>query len=50
MKVLAADLLGDSKLVRHDPATTAKVIVELAARVRNGKETNLAAVVTEVAG
>lgn len=50
VKVLAADLVGESKLVRHDPATAAKLIVELAARARNGQETNLAAVLAEVAG
>jgi uncharacterized cofD-like protein len=50
MKILAADLVGDSKLVRHDPATTAKVIVELAARTRGGNKTNLAEVVAEIAG
>ena len=50
VKILAADLVGDSKLVRHDPATTAKVIVELAARARSGRKSNLAAVVAKVAG
>ena len=48
LKILAADLVGGSKLVRHDPMTTAKVIVELAARTRSGKKGNLAAVVAEV--
>ncbi len=32
VKVMAADLVGESKLVRHDPAATARVIMEMAAR------------------
>jgi uncharacterized cofD-like protein len=50
VKILAADLVGESKLVRHDPVTAAKLIVELASRMRSGRETNLAEVLAEVAG
>ena len=50
VKILAADLVGESKLVRHDPATAAKLIVELAARARSGQKADLAAVLAEVAG
>lgn len=38
VKVVAADLVGESKLVRHDPAATAKIIMELAAKFRNGRD------------
>jgi uncharacterized cofD-like protein len=31
VKVMAADLVGDSRLVRHDPAATARIIMDLAA-------------------
>lgn len=31
VKVMAADLVGESKLVRHDPAATARIIMEMAA-------------------
>jgi uncharacterized cofD-like protein len=31
VKVMAADLVGDSKLVRHDPAATARIIMEMGA-------------------
>jgi uncharacterized cofD-like protein len=31
LKVMAADLVGDSKLVRHDPAATARIVMEMAA-------------------
>jgi uncharacterized cofD-like protein len=40
VKVVAADLVGDSKLVRHDPGSTAKIVMELAARFRSGKDPN----------
>lgn len=30
VKVMAADLVDDSKLVRHDPAATARIIMEMA--------------------
>jgi uncharacterized cofD-like protein len=33
VKVMAADLVGESKLVRHDPAATARIIMEMAASV-----------------
>ncbi len=32
VRVIAADLVGESKLVRHDPVATARIIMELAAR------------------
>jgi hypothetical protein len=32
--------VGESKLVRHDPHATAKIIMELATRFRDGKATN----------
>jgi uncharacterized cofD-like protein len=31
VKVMAADLVGESKLVRHDPVATARIIMEMAA-------------------
>jgi len=37
VKVVAADLVGDSKLVRHEPRATAKIIVTLAMRSRDGR-------------
>jgi uncharacterized cofD-like protein len=36
VRVLAADLVGESKLVRHDPAATAKIVLDLAARAGAG--------------
>jgi uncharacterized cofD-like protein len=46
VKIVAADLVGESKLVRHDPDATAKIIMELATRFRDGKATNRLAKVT----
>jgi uncharacterized cofD-like protein len=37
LRVVAADLVGQSELARHDPDATAKIIVELAVRSRNQK-------------
>lgn len=37
IKILAADLVGDSKLVRHEPCATAKIIVALAMRSRDDR-------------
>jgi uncharacterized cofD-like protein len=37
IRVMAADLVGESKLVRHDPDTTARIIIELAARTEVAK-------------
>lgn len=36
VKVMAADLVGESKLVRHDPGATARIIMEMATHA--GKE------------
>jgi uncharacterized cofD-like protein len=37
VKIVAADLVGDSGLVRHEPRATAKIIMALAMRSRNDR-------------
>lgn len=37
VKIVAADLVGDSKLVRHEPRATARIITTLAMRSRDGR-------------
>jgi hypothetical protein len=37
VKILAGDLVGDSKLVRHEPRATARIIVALATRSREDR-------------
>ncbi len=39
LKVVTGDLVGDAKLVRHDPRVAAQIVVDLAkrARARNRK-------------
>ena len=37
LRVMAADLVGESKLVRHDPLATAKIIMDLGARASAGE-------------
>lgn len=38
VKVVTADLVGDSTLVRHDPVAAAKIVVDLAQRARARKK------------
>jgi uncharacterized cofD-like protein len=37
IKVIMADLVGGSKLVRHDPAASAKIVVDLARKARRSR-------------
>ncbi len=37
IKVIMADLAGESKLVRHDPAAAAKIVIDLARKARKSK-------------
>ena len=41
VRVVAADLVGESKLVRHDPVATARIVMDLAARASLGRPTGL---------
>jgi uncharacterized cofD-like protein len=41
MRVIAADLVGESRLVRHDPDATARIIMELGARASVGRTKSL---------
>jgi uncharacterized cofD-like protein len=47
IKVIAADLVGESGLVRHDPGTTARIIMDLAARRAAGAASPLTRIVSK---
>jgi uncharacterized cofD-like protein len=47
VRVMAADLVGESKLVRHDPEATARIIMEMAASATCGRVQAPAKIITQ---